>query len=83
MRAAVLLDFKKLELRDVPEPVPGMGEVVVRIHSCGFCATDYKAIQGIRTNVSFPFIAGHEPAGVVAAIGQGVTGFKEGDEVIC
>jgi len=83
MLAAVLEDFNKLVLKDVPTPTPGDGEVVVRIRRCGFCATDYKAIRGIRRNVTFPFIAGHEPAGVVAAIGTGVKHFKEGDEVIC
>jgi len=59
-----------------------MGEVVVRIKSCGFCATDYKAIKGIRRNVRFPFIPGHEPSGVVAKVGAGVDAFAEGDEVI-
>ena len=83
MLAAVLKDFNRLDLEDVPEPVPGQGEVVVRIRSCGFCATDYKAIKGIRRNVEFPFIPGHEPAGVVAKVGAGVRGFSEGDEVIC
>lgn len=81
MLAAVLHDFNKLALEDVPQPTPGIGEVVVRIKSCGFCATDYKAIKGIRRNVTFPLIAGHEPSGVVAAVGLGV-GLREGDEVI-
>jgi L-iditol 2-dehydrogenase len=70
-------------LEDVPVPEPGIGEVVVRIKSCGICATDYKAIKGIRRNVNFPLIAGHEPSGVVAAIGPGVRHFREGDAVIC
>ena len=83
MLAAVLEDFNRFELKDVPTPTPGEGEVVVRIVSCGFCATDYKAIKGIRRNVTFPFIPGHEPAGVVSAVGAGVHHFKEGDEVIC
>jgi len=83
MLAAVLKDFDQLVLEDVPTPEPGLGEVVVRIKSCGICATDYKAIKGIRTNVIFPFIPGHEPAGVVAAVGAGVSHFQEGDEVIC
>jgi L-iditol 2-dehydrogenase len=84
MVAAVLKDFNCLELERVPCPQPRQaGEVVVRIKSCGFCATDYKAIRGIRRNVSFPFIPGHEPSGVVAAVGPGVTHFKEGDAVIC
>ena len=83
MLAAVLTDFNRLVLEDVPVPEPGLGEVVVRIRSCGICATDYKAIKGIRRNVTFPFIPGHEPSGVVARVGPGVVHFKEGDEVIC
>ncbi|MEE3233119.1 MAG: alcohol dehydrogenase catalytic domain-containing protein [Candidatus Latescibacterota bacterium] len=83
MLAAVLQDFNKIELKDVKMPVPKTDEVVVRIRSCGFCATDYKAIRGIRRNVSFPFIPGHEPAGIVHSIGPGVRHVKIGDEVIC
>ena len=83
MLAAVLHDFDRLVLEDVPIPEPGLGEVVVRIRSCGICATDYKAIVGIRRNVTFPFIPGHEPSGGVARVGPGVVHFKEGDEVIC
>ena len=83
MLAAVLKDFDQLVLEDVPMPVPAVGQVVVRIRSCGFCATDYKAIKGIRRNVNFPFIPGHEPAGVVAAVGSAVRHFRAGDEVIC
>ena len=83
MLAAVLHDFNQLVLEDVPVPEPGLGEVVVRIVVAAFCATDYKAIKGIRRNVKFPLIPGHEPAGVVAAIGRACAHFREGDEVIC
>jgi L-iditol 2-dehydrogenase len=83
MLAATLRNFNQLVLEDVPTPQPGAGEVVVRIVSCGFCATDYKAIKGDRRNVKFPFTPGHEPAGIVAAVGPGCGYFKEGDEVIC
>src|ERR1041385_9026531 len=82
MLAAVLHDFNKLALEEIPTPEPGAGEVLVRIRSCGFCATDFKAIKGIRRNVKFPLVPGHEPAGVVAAAGAGVTNVREGDEVI-
>ena len=83
MLAAVLHDFDRLELEQVPAPSPQQtGEVLVRIHSCGFCATDYKAIKGIRRNVTFPTIVGHEPSGVVADVGPGVTHFSVGDPVI-
>ena len=84
MLAAVLHDFNQLILEEVPHPeARNIGDVVVKIKSCGFCATDYKAIKGIRRNVKFPFIPGHEPSGVVVEVGPGVVHFKEGDEVIC
>lgn len=82
MLAAVLRDFNDLVLDEVPTPEPGPGEVVVRVKACGFCATDYKAIRGIRRNVRFPMVPGHEPAGIVAAVGAHVTHVREGDEVI-
>jgi len=82
MLAAVLRGFNQLDLEDLPRPEPGPGEVRVRIKSCGFCATDYKAIKGIRRNVTFPLIPGHEPAGIIAAVGPFVTNVKEGDEVL-
>ena len=83
MLAAVLHDFNDLRLEEIPVPEPRAGEVLVRVKSCGICATDYKAVRGIRRNVTFPLIAGHEPSGVIAAVGPGVKHFKEGDEVIC
>jgi threonine dehydrogenase-like Zn-dependent dehydrogenase len=82
MLAAVLKGFDDLALEDVPVPDPGFGEAVVRVKSCGFCATDYKAIKGIRRNVTFPFIPGHEPSGIVARVGPGTQHLREGDEVI-
>jgi L-iditol 2-dehydrogenase len=83
MLAAVLHDFNDLRLEEVPIPrAAEVGDVVVQIKACGFCATDYKAIKGIRTNVTFPIIVGHEPSGVVAEVGPGVERFRVGDEVI-
>jgi len=83
MLAAVLHQFNDLRLEEVPVPEPAEPDMVtVRIRSCGFCQTDYKAIMGIRRNVTFPAIVGHEPSGVVAAVGNGVRHFKEGDEVV-
>ncbi|MHC4495330.1 MAG: zinc-dependent alcohol dehydrogenase [Planctomycetota bacterium] len=83
MLAAVLRDFNNLVLDEIPIPESGMSDVVIRVKACGICATDYKAIKGIRTNVTFPFIPGHEAAGVVAAAGPAVSHVKEGDEVVC
>ncbi len=84
MTAAVLHGPNDLRLEQVARPSPERtGSVVVKIRSCGICATDFKAITGIRKNVSFPSIVGHEPSGIVAEVGPGVEHFKPGDEVIC
>ena len=82
MLAAVLHDFNDLRLEDVPMPKPDPGEVVIKVKACGFCATDYKAIKGVRKNVDFPCIVGHEPSGVVSAVGKHVGHVKERDEVV-
>lgn len=83
MRAAVLRDFDRLELAEIPVPqIQGPDDVIVRIKACGICATDYKAIKGVRRKVTFPFIAGHEPSGIVESVGPAVRHFKPGDEVI-
>ena len=58
MLAAVLHDFNDLRLEHVPRPEPtAPGTVVVRVKSCGICGTDYKAVKGIRTNVTLVFSA--------------------------
>lgn len=84
MRAAVLHDVDDLRVEEVARPAATRpGTVLVRIASCGICATDYKAVKGIRRNVTFPLVPGHEPSGVVEAVGPGVRHFAVGDEVIC
>lgn len=82
MLAAVLRGVDDLVLEEVPIPEPSANEVVVRVKSCGICATDYKAIKGIRRNVTFPARLGHEPSGIVARVGSNVANVREGDEVI-
>lgn len=83
MLAAMLHDFNDLRLEQVPIPrARDFGDVVVKIVSCGICATDYKAIKGIRKNLTFPSIQGHEPSGTVTEVGPGVSQFKVGDDVI-
>ncbi len=84
MLAAVLHEFNDLRVEQVDRPAPDApGSVLIEIKACGLCATDYKAIKGIRRNVQFPFIPGHEPSGVIAELGPGVSHFQVGDEVIC
>jgi S-(hydroxymethyl)mycothiol dehydrogenase len=62
-------------------PDPGPGEVVVDVQACGVCATDLHYRQG-NINDEFPFLLGHEAAGVVSEIGEGVTDVAVGDHVI-
>ena len=69
-----------LELREIPEPVAGPGEVVVRVAATGICGTDLH-IQDDEYHVPPPVVIGHETAGEVAAVGQGVTGIHPGDRV--
>ncbi len=82
MLAAVLEDVRKMVLKEVSRPSPGRGEVIVRIKACGICQTDYCAYTGQRTNWQPGQIVGHEMSGIVDEVGEGVAGFKEGDEVI-
>ncbi|WP_374467651.1 alcohol dehydrogenase AdhP [Ferrovibrio sp.] len=83
MKAAVVREFgKPLSIEQVPVPKPGPGEVLVRIKASGVCHTDLHAADGDwPVKPKLPFIPGHEGAGIVAALGPGVTGLKEGDAV--
>lgn len=82
MLAAVLHDYNKLVLEEVPKPRPGPTQVLVKVKATGICATDWKAVRGKRRNLTFPAILGHENAGIVAEVGSVVKAFKPGDEVI-
>jgi alcohol dehydrogenase, propanol-preferring len=83
MKAAVVRDFgKPLVIEDVPVPAPGPGEILVKVKACGVCHTDLHAASGDwPVKPAPPFIPGHEAAGIVAALGAGVTDLKLGDAV--
>jgi propanol-preferring alcohol dehydrogenase len=83
MKAAVVRAFgQPLEIADMPVPTPGPGEVLVNIMASGVCHTDLHAADGDwPAKPVLPFIPGHEGAGIVAALGAGVSGLKEGDAV--
>lgn len=85
MKAMTLAAYDKLELATVPVPKPGPGEVLCRIKSVAICGSDPKMIHGdyAWTNWPpyYPFIMGHEWAGQVVALGEGVTDFQAGDRV--
>ncbi len=70
-----------VEVVDVIVPDPGPGEAVVSVQSCGVCHTDLHYREG-GINDEFPFLLGHEAAGLVEAVGEGVTEVAPGDFVI-
>ncbi|HCC96303.1 MAG TPA: S-(hydroxymethyl)glutathione dehydrogenase, partial [Rhodobacteraceae bacterium] len=82
-RAAVALEAgKPLEVMDVELDGPRAGEVLVEIKATGLCHTDEFTRSGEDPEGIFPAILGHEGAGVVIEIGEGVTSLEVGDHVI-
>ncbi len=83
MKAAVLHELRKpLVIEQVPIPELGYGEVLVQTKACGICGTDLHIIEGTGYKPRLPHILGHEPAGVVAKVGDGVSKLREGDRVL-
>ena len=70
-----------LELRRLPRPEPGPGQVLVGIAACGVCRTDLHVVDGELTEPKLPIIPGHEIVGRVEVLGAGVSRFREGDRV--
>jgi propanol-preferring alcohol dehydrogenase len=83
MKAAVVEKFgQPLVVREVPVPTPGPGQALVEVMATGVCHTDLHAAEGDwPVKPAPPFTPGHEGAGVVVALGAGVTHLKEGDRV--
>jgi L-iditol 2-dehydrogenase len=80
MLAAVYRGVNDVRLETVPVPQIGVGELLLRVHTCGVCGTDLKKIA--TGSHSAPRIFGHETSGVVAAVGAGVRQFAPGDRVV-
>ncbi|MGH9124323.1 MAG: S-(hydroxymethyl)mycothiol dehydrogenase [Acidimicrobiales bacterium] len=72
---------EKVQLTDIVIPDPGPGEAVVAVAACGVCHTDLHYREG-AINDKFPFLLGHEAAGTVEAVGEGVVGLAPGDYVV-
>jgi threonine dehydrogenase-like Zn-dependent dehydrogenase len=82
MKAAVLVGKEKMIVKDVPEPTPAKGEVLVAPKYASICGTDVHIYQGeFEGRVKYPTIVGHEFAGVVQAVGEGVQTLAVGDKV--
>ena len=82
MHAAVYEGSGQLTVREVPTPVPGPGEVLVRIDSNTICGTDLRVASGAKSKgVHPPVVLGHELSGTVHRLGDGVTGLDVGERV--
>jgi L-iditol 2-dehydrogenase len=81
MKAAVVYGANDIRIAEVPTPRPGPGEVLIRVRGSGVCATDVKILGGSGLPKHLPTILGHEVAGVVETIGQGVAGLAAGQRV--
>ena len=81
MRAArVPAANEPFEITDVEVPEPGRGQVRIEVHACGVCHSDSVTVMGVMGN-EFPRTPGHEVAGVVDAVGEGVEAWAKGDRV--
>jgi L-iditol 2-dehydrogenase len=81
MKSLLLKNYLQLELADFPQPEPGPDEVLIRVAACGICGSDVHGYDGASGRRIPPIVMGHEAAGLVSAVGQGVTRFKPGDRV--
>jgi L-iditol 2-dehydrogenase len=80
MHAAVYRGLSVVNVEEIPTPSIQPGEILVRVEACGICHTDLKKIE--YNLLAPPRVYGHETAGVVAAVGAGVTKFRPGDRVL-
>jgi len=80
MHAAVYRGGSVVSVEEIPTPEIGFGEILIRVEACGICHTDLKKIE--HNLLAPPRVYGHETAGVVAAVGRGVTRFRPGDRVV-
>jgi len=81
MRAARLHGIRDLRVEAIPVPEPGAGELLVEVEACGVCATDARKFEVGVNDGHYPFNPGHEWVGRVAALGEGVSGWRLGERV--
>lgn len=83
MKALVKLSYDPYdaELREIEDPIPGPGEVIVKVHAAGICGTDMKIYHGQYRPYNVPLVMGHELTGRIFAVGEGVEGLPLGTPV--
>ncbi|MBW1845366.1 MAG: zinc-binding dehydrogenase, partial [Deltaproteobacteria bacterium] len=82
MKAVRLYEGSELRIEEVPEPQSGPGEIRIAIQAAGVCGTDLHVARGRLPVPDLPVIMGHEGAGIVDTVGEGVTDFSAGDRVL-
>ncbi len=81
MKAMLLSQYRHLELTDLAIPRPERDEALIRVAACGICGSDVHGYDGSSGRRIPPIVMGHEAAGTVAAVGESVKGWSEGDRV--
>lgn len=83
MRAMVLdKPGQPLRATDLPPPIPGKGQVLIKVHVCGLCRTDLHVVDGDLTQPKLPIVPGHQIVGRVADVGDGAKLMLNGHPVI-
>jgi propanol-preferring alcohol dehydrogenase len=78
---AMILDASGLRFADIPQPLPGLGEVLIKVHTCGVCRTDLHVLDGELPGAKLPLILGHEIVGTVVENGKDASRFTVGQRV--
>jgi L-iditol 2-dehydrogenase len=81
MLQAVMTQPGVIEFRDIPRPAAGPGQVLIRMQRIGVCGSDIHVYHGAHPYTGYPVVQGHEVSGIVAEIGDGVSGLAPGDLV--
>lgn len=79
--ADLTIEHNPLMLSDLPVPLPGAGELLIRVSCCGVCHTELDEIEGRTPPPRYPVVPGHQVIGRIEAMGSSVSGFSPGDRV--
>src|SRR5438874_11217527 len=81
MKAMLLSQYRRLEIAELPTPIPGRGELLIHVAACGICGSDVHGYDGSIGRRIPPIVMGHEAAGVVAALVDSVKNLSVVDHV--
>jgi L-iditol 2-dehydrogenase len=81
VQAALLAELGRFEVRDLHDPRPGRGELLVRVQACGVCGSDLRIFRHGHPRIRLPQVLGHEIVGTVVGTGRDANGFRPGDRV--